>query len=251
MPPLTLHTAIAKSMADRLRARVLDEQRGNLYLGATAPDIRVLTRWDRAHTHFFDLSCFDEQSGVSALFHAHPALAVPEKLDSRTVAFIAGYISHLVMDERWITEVYRPYFGERSPLGGDIRANVLDRALQFSLDSARRDDRDLMAHILHAVLECDLEIEIDFIDRDTLSQWRDLIAQVTEQRPDWERFRQGAIKRLIGAGESENGVEEMTRSLPDIVDEALRHLSRERIDSFLDDSLDASVEAAKEYLGCA
>jgi hypothetical protein len=250
MPPLTLHTAIAKEMADRLHARVLDEQRGNLYLGATAPDIRVITRWDRAQTHFFDLTSFDEQSGVAGLFHTHPALAVPANLDSRTVAFMAGYISHLIMDERWITEVYRPFFGERSALGGDIRANVLDRALQFSLDADRRDDRHLMAHILQAVLECDLEIEIEFIDRDTLGQWRDLIAQVTEQRPDWERFRQGAIKRLVGAGESEDGIEEMTRSLPDIVDEALRHLSRDRINSFLDDSLDASVEAAKEYLEC-
>jgi hypothetical protein len=251
MPPLTLHTAIAKSMADRLRARVLDEQRGNLYLGATAPDIRVITRWDRADTHFFDLTCFDEQSGVSTLFHTHPSLATPSELDARTVAFMAGYISHLVMDERWITEVYRPFFGERSPLGGDIRANILDRALQFSLDADRRDDRELMAHILQAVLESDLEIEVSFIDRDTLSRWRDLIAEVTEQRPDWERFRKGAIRRLVGADASENGVEEMTRSLPDIVDEALRHLSRERIDSFLDDSLEASVLAAKEYLECA
>lgn len=251
MPPLALHTAIAKEMAERLRLPLLDEQRGSLYIGATAPDVRVITRWDRSRTHFFDLSCFDEQSGVAAFFETYPALASPGGLNPQTASFVAGYLSHLIMDEMWITSVYRPYFGERSPLGGDVRANVMDRALQFSLDSDRRDDRDLMAHILDAVLRCDLELEIDFIDRDTLGEWRDLIARVAEATPDWERFREGAMRRLADSGLNCDGFDEMTRSLPDIVDETLSYLSRERIETFLEDSLVASAEAAREYLGCA
>ena len=41
MPPLALHTAIAKDIADRLNLATLDDERGSLYLGSTAPDIRV------------------------------------------------------------------------------------------------------------------------------------------------------------------------------------------------------------------
>ena len=44
MPPLALHTAIAKNVADALRLSALDDERGSLYLGSTAPDIRVMTK---------------------------------------------------------------------------------------------------------------------------------------------------------------------------------------------------------------
>src|SRR3990172_6602042 len=93
MPPLGLHTVIAKEVGDRLRHRVLDAERGNLYLGATAPDIRVITRWERGRTHFFDLHNFDEQSGVAGLFSAYPRLGRPGSLLPGTAAFVAGYVT--------------------------------------------------------------------------------------------------------------------------------------------------------------
>jgi hypothetical protein len=187
MPPLALHTAIAKDIADRLNTAALDDERGSLYLGATAPDIRVITHWERSRTHFFDLDCFDEQSGASALFEAYPVLTNPGDLSPKTRAFTAGYLSHLVTDETWITTVYRPHFGEKSPLGGDIRANVMDRALQFSLDAERRRDRHLMLHVLDAVTRCDIGLDIDLIDDDTLHRWRDVVSDIVQSEPNWER----------------------------------------------------------------
>lgn len=251
MPPLALHTAIAKEVADRLQASALDDERGSLYLGSTAPDIRVITRWERERTHFFDLECFDEQSGVAGLFEAYPDLAQVSLLSHPTRAFVSGYLTHLVTDETWITTVYRPHFGQKSPLGGDLRANVMDRALQFSMDAERRRDRDLMLHVLHAVTRCEVGLDLDLIDADTLGKWRDVIADIVNHEPDWERFRQGAKRHLKLDASSDNGVEEMLRSLPDLVDEALRYLKPERVESFLDDSLKGSVEAVRDYLQCA
>lgn len=251
MPPLALHTAVAKEVADQLRLPALDNERGGLYLGATAPDIRVITRWERERTHFFDLSSFDEQSGVAGLFHAYPALARSKALNAPTLAFVAGYITHLVMDETWINAVYRPYFGEHSPLGGDLRANVMDRALQFSIDSARRNDQDLMLHVLDAITRLDLGIQVDFIDYETLHRWRDVITDIVSQPPDWERFRQGARRHMkISELDSEDGFEELTRSLPDLVDETLRYLTPERVQAFMDDSLRGSIDAVRGYLRC-
>jgi hypothetical protein len=252
MPPLGLHTVIAKQVGDTLRHRLLDDERGNLYLGSTAPDIRVITRWDRERTHFFDLSSFDEQDGVSGLFEAHPQLREPARLAARTAAFVAGYVTHLVMDELWINTIYRPYFGVRSPLGGDIRANIMDRAIQFSIDREKRVDRDLMAHVLDAVTRCDLALEIDFIDPGTLDRWKDVILEVVDHPPDWERFRMIAGRHLREAGvESDEQFEEFLRSLPDLVDETLRYLTEERVAEFMDRSLECSVGAVREYLRCA
>jgi hypothetical protein len=252
MPPLGLHTVIAKQVGDSLRHRLLDDERGNLYLGSTAPDIRVITRWERERTHFFDLRCFEEQDGVAGLFDAYPNLHEPADLNPATAAFIAGYVTHLVMDELWINTIYRPFFGVRSPLGGDIRANIMDRAIQFSLDREKRIDRALMAHVLDAVARCDLSLEIDFIDGGTLDRWKDVILEVVDHPPDWARFRMIAGRHLREAGvESDEQFEEFLRSLPDLVDETLRYLTEERLREFMDRSLECSAGAVKEYLRCA
>ena len=99
MPPLAIHTVIAKQMAERLCVPALDEQRGNVYLGSTAPDIRVITRWDRQRTHFFDIHNFDDQSSARAFLDNNPALADAGVLSQNTQAFLAGYLSHLFVDE--------------------------------------------------------------------------------------------------------------------------------------------------------
>jgi len=252
MPPLAIHTAIARQMADSLRAPELDAQRGNVYLGSTAPDVRVITRWERQRTHYFDIHNFDDQSSVRAFLEDNPALSDAAALGQPSRAFLAGYLSHLIVDEMWIGAVYRPFFGERSALGGTIRANVIDRALQFSLDADRRADPELMTHVLNAVAACDLDLEIGFLDRDTLRQWHGIITEYVRSQPDWDRFRERARKLLQQTGDvTEGGFTEIAESLPDLVDEALRHLSRDRIDDVLRECTSASVRVVREYLACA
>ncbi len=250
MPPLALHTAIAKQVADSLRLPALENERGSLYMGSTAPDIRVITRWERERTHFFDLTRFDEQSGIGGFFRAYPRLARARELDTRTIAFVAGYLTHLVMDETWINSIYRPYFGERSELGGDLRANIMDRALQFSIDSERRLDRDLMLHVLDAIARFDLGLEIEFLDHETLRRWRELMLDIVKQPPDWERFRQGAKRHLKIDVDDDGEFEALAGSLPDLVDETLRYLTPERVEAFMEDSLRDSIGAVRDYLQC-
>src|SRR3970282_2922071 len=108
------------------------------------PVIPASTRGERGPTPFFDLPNFDEQNGVAGLFSAYPRLGQPGSLRPGTAAFVAGYVTHLVMDELWINTIYRPFFGQRSPLGGDVRANIMDRAIQISLERPERIDRELM-----------------------------------------------------------------------------------------------------------
>lgn len=254
MPPLSLHTSLARRIASRLRTNVLNDERGNLYLGATAPDIRVITRWERSRTHFFDLNNFEHQDAVGDFFSANPSLADAAAVSPPTCAFIAGYVSHLVMDANWIAHIYRPFFGRDSELGGDLRANILDRAMQFSLDSDTRDDDELMADVLEAVARCDLELEIDFIDKESLHKWRQVISDFAQTRPDWDRFKSRIRRHLADTGAVDGEGEELAelaRSLPDLVDETLRYLSRERLKEWMDESLEESVAAVREYLRCA
>jgi hypothetical protein len=253
MPPLAIHTRIAKETADVVNSGLLDTARGSLYLGSTTPDVRVLTRWARERTHFFDIHNFEDQSCVDAFFESNPLLADAGSLEAATSAFVAGYLSHLVVDEMWIGSIYRPHFGERSPLSGTLRANVMDRALQFSMDAEARGDEELMAHVLEAVARCDLNLGVDFIDGDTLARWHQVVTDFVQSQPDWERFRSRVRTHLESMGQVTDAgeYEELAQSLPEIVDETLRYLGRERVDEVMRDSLEASVRVVKEYLACA
>jgi hypothetical protein len=248
MPPLALHTVVAKEVADRLGHPILDAERGNLYLGSTSPDIRVITRRDRRLTHFFDLSCFEEQSGVAELLRTCPELADIGRLRPATVAFIAGYISHLVMDETWIIDIYRPFFGERSSLAGALKANIKDRAIQFALDQEKRADNQLMAHVLDELARSDLALEVNFIDGETLARWRGIIIDLARRPLDWEIFRYAATRHLRESGIDGEAAREYAQALPDIIEATRKYLSEERIQTVLDDSRRRSLEAVKEYL---
>jgi hypothetical protein len=249
MPALALHAAVASRIADQLRHRALDVDAGSLYLGATAPDIHILMGWERERTHFFDLREFEEQSAVAAMFKAHPALARPAELSPSTVAFVSGYISHLVMDEVWINDVYRPFFSRSSPMAGDRRANIMDRAVQYDLDRQARTDRQAMSNIVKEIARPALNLEVGFIDAGALERWRELMAESLNHSPDWERFRYFGGRALKAAGvDTPAAFAEFVKTLPDLVAEASDYLSRERLEAFLEKSLNEGRQAIKEYL---
>jgi hypothetical protein len=249
VPPLGLHTVVAKEIGDRLRHPILDGHRGALYLGSTTPDIRVLTRWDRQVTHFFDLTNFGHQDGVAEFLRAQPHLADAHAIPPHMAAFVAGYITHLVMDEIWITQIYRPFFGERSPLGGDCWANILDRAVQFSMDREGRRDPELVAHIVSELARADMGIDLGFVDAETMSRWREITLRVASRPPEWERFRFIASRYLEEAGiETPEAFAQFVKTLPQLVEEAVRYLTPERIRFFLETSVEKGMEAVRAYL---
>jgi len=147
MPLLYLHLSLANEAAELLRHPVVDLNMGDYLVGSISPDVHYIGGVFRKETHFFD---FDEQeceSGTSLFFKAHPDLAGGSKLDTATKSFVAGYLSHLIADEIWIKDIYRPFFGNSSSLSGDPTANVLDRLLQFELDRRAREDKLKMTAI--------------------------------------------------------------------------------------------------------
>ena len=249
MPPLSLHMGIAKELADSLRHKSLAADLGAYYLGSTTPDIRVITRWERERTHFFDLNELGHQDGVAALFREHPELADPSCLNASTRCFVAGYVSHLVMDEVWIEDVYRPFFGEQSSWGGDARANVLDRVLQYELDRQERTKREIMEDVRRELAASALEIQVGFIDAESLRRWRDISVEVAAHAPDWASFRYlaGRYLKAYGIGTPE-ALEEFIKGVPEMLSETVQHVGWDRIQAFLDQSRSQTMRAIEDYL---
>ena len=115
MPNLPMHIYVCQQVAIDLDWGYVHDHPGAAYLGSTTPDIRAMTKWDRARTHFSDLSVTHVGAGVEKMFTLHPHLAGSNNgLSPQTRSFLLGYVSHLVADETWITTMFRPHFAPDS-----------------------------------------------------------------------------------------------------------------------------------------
>jgi hypothetical protein len=249
MPPIGLHLVLADRLSKALDNASVRDHLGPYLLGSTAPDIRILTREDRRMTHFFDLSVYDHQDSVGAFLSAHDHLVDPGRLNADTRGFVAGYISHLVMDEVYITRVYREYFRRHDEMGGSIRANVMDRLLQFDLERTYGNDPGLSNSIC-AALSCTLEnVNVGFIEAETLERWRGVAKDVAERNMDWERMRGMIANHLSRAGMGEGAeASEFLDSLPALLDETIAHVTNAEVDGFIERSLEAAAGAVEAYL---
>lgn len=249
MPSLGSHLASARVLAQRLAHRSIDADRGSYYLGATAPDIRVLTKLDREHTHFFTLDDFESQDSVARLFREQPQLRDAIQLDATTRAFMAGYLTHLLMDQRYIERIYRDFFGTSSVYADDPRGNVLDRVLQYEMDRREREDVGAMAEIREAIAGGNVEADIRFIEQATLRQWREVACDIAGQPPTWDRFRRMASRHLQNAGMAgEDEIEQFYRNLPEVLKETIDHVTEERMREFIDLTIEDTTNQLREYL---
>ena len=254
MPPLVTHMIGAVRAGGQVDANgvSLDQRNGDYLLGATTPDIRVLTRWDRERTHFFDIYDDDHQDGVENFFSAHRSFRDPANLSAETRAWVAGYLTHVIMDQEYVLQIYRPFFGSRSVLGGNSHANLLDRVLQYELDRRERESGDQMRQIRQALFGSAVEIDAGFVDRPLLTRWRDTTAAMTEHPPDWERFSFIASRHLKSAGiESESGLREFMETIPELLDDTMSHVEQSALDGFFESTAERTATVLRDWLGAA
>lgn len=248
MPSLGSHLTSAYGLASRLGHPQIDADRGAYYLGSTAPDMRILMRVDRKLTHFFDLTDFAQQDSVARMFEEHPQLGEAASLDAATRAFLAGYITHLLMDQHYIESIYRQFFGERSALGGDIWANLLDRTLQYEMNRRELADEAALTDVRTAIDASQSTVGVDFIDAALWPEWRDFTRGITHQRPDWERFAGVMHIHLRRGGFSDEAIEELANDPPKVVQQAFEAVSEERLGRYLEEATELAFERLREYL---
>jgi len=245
-----MHLSIAWEVAHRLHHPVIDQNMGGYLVGSTLPDVHILGQISRAQSHFFDLEEASPESGARAIFEAYPQLARKQELDSAMRSLVAGYLSHLITDEVWILDIYRPLFGSSSPLGQEPMANVLDRAVQYELDRREREDREMMEEIRDEVYRWEPELGLEIIDDATLSWWRDFVCAATARDPTMALFPHFAHRYLVPKYKLDpQQLERFLAELPAKLEWALDYVTADRIAAFKQKSIADSMAAAREYLG--
>lgn len=249
MPLLYLHLSIAKDAADRLGHPVIESQVGSYLGGAISPDAHFVSSVSRSDTHFFDLQASECESGASFIFKTNPALSRGIDIDAATRSFVAGYLSHLVTDEIWTLDIYRPFFGNTSPLGGDTEANTLDRLLQYETDRWERQDKEKLEIIRAELCNWKPEVGIDFIESGALRDWLNFVCATTAREVTLGDFRLFAQHFLISR--EKVGVEQLDpflEALPSKLDWAIEYVTPQRLQAFRQKAVDRSVAVVGEYL---
>ncbi|MSP79330.1 MAG: hypothetical protein EXR67_07285 [Dehalococcoidia bacterium] len=250
MPNLPTHVALAAENADKLDIPLLKEHAGPYLLGSTTPDIRIITRRPREDTHFTTLDSIGITTGVEALFAAHPELADSSKLSEPTAAFLLGYCTHLIADQAWITNVYRPFFGNPAVFPNRVEANVLDRALQLELDRQRW---DLVQSSTPFFIGATRGIEIGFISPDTLLAWNEWIQDYLARDFTWERLRflAGRRQEETHLDSAHKVAEEFLRSPDKGLKKLAEKVSVANMRHYREQTLEHCLTVSKEYLKCA
>ena len=193
----------------------LNENMGCYLLGSTAPDVRVITRKGREPYHFASLDFKEVGAGIAGLFREHPQLAKTEHGPTRS--FMAGYITHLTLDETWITRMYRPLFGSDGVFENEAEGAVMDRVMQMELDTLAFERLDVLKMQLAGFSG---GVDIPFIDGDTLAEWHEWVTEFVSREFTWERLRFMAMR--ITRGDESHPAQaiaaDFIRGMPDTLD---------------------------------
>jgi hypothetical protein len=155
------------------------------------------------------------------------------------------------MDEQYITGIYRRFFANHEQLGGTMRANVMDRLLQFELDREYGNDAELKRTICEALSGTVEGIQSGFVDTATLERWRQVSYDMAARQMDWDRMRSMISNHLrFGGLEEGETLTGFLDSLPELLDETIAHITSAEVDSFVQRSTAAAREAVGRYLGC-
>ncbi len=247
MPNLPAHMDLAKQVAQRLDCDVVEANMGCYLLGSTSPDIRIITRRRREEYHFTTLDFKDVGAGVQGLFEAHPGLRVANGHSGPTQAFVAGYITHLIADETWISRMFRPFFGNRDVFEDETYGLVLDRVMQLELD---RQSWDIADSLKSSLATSTSAIDIDFIESQQLTEWAQWIISFIDKGFAWERLH--FMARRIASGDESHPAFQMADEFVADVSQGMEHLEElvplGNLDEYKRLTFDGLVEAVGNYL---
>lgn len=181
MPTPFQHLIYARDILadDRLPETIrqaINAHLGAFLLGNTAVDVQSLTGQPRFDTHFYHVHGDSTARACETLLAAYPELANPRQLNPAHAAFVSGYLAHLVWDECWLRDVFRPFYMESSLWPDRLTRNIHHNALRVLLDRQaevalrRRSD---LAPLLRSVQP---NHWLPFVQPEALSRWRDWVA---------------------------------------------------------------------------
>jgi hypothetical protein len=248
MPTPIQHLVIANDvLADPalppVAREVLAAQRGAFWFGTIAPDVQTVSGQTREATHFFTLPPTDTRPAHQILFAAHPALAHAHSLTRAQAAFMAGYVSHLALDELWIAQVFIPSFGPEAEWDTFRERLLIHNVLRTWLD--QRDQSRLGDDVSGTLARVEPRRWLPFVSDLYLRLWRDEIAAELAPGATIRTVEVFAERLHVPPAEFHR----MLESPAELQQRVLIHIPLGCVDKFYADARAVSVRLIAEYLG--
>jgi hypothetical protein len=221
--------------------RLLARQRGPFVLGHTAPDVKTVSGQRREECHFYTVPRTSERPACDTLFDAYPSLAQADGLPRAQAAFVAGYVSHLLVDEIWLDDVFEHYFlQDWAPPRERL---FLHNVLRTWMDS--RDQGKLNGHIVQALREAEPDSWLPFVEDRHLRVWRDWL--VEQLAPGRSMHTAEVFARRMGIQTGD--VEAVARSPQQMEARVFRYFPRTALVSFRETAYMRSIALVDSYFG--
>lgn len=250
MPNLPMHIYLCQQVAIELDWGYAHDHAGAAYLGSTTPDIRAMTKWERARTHFSDLSVPAIGAGVRRMFELHPHLAGGDNgLTPETRAFLLGYVSHLVADEAWITTMFRPHFDAANRITDTaVEAHIWDRALQLDMDNVVLQGNGGLSAQNDAIASLEQMPALGFLQDELIDEWRGWVARLLGWDFTWERLKR-ALNRMYRDDDGvQQAVDGFLADMPRSLERVYERVPRQLIEDYRQRVIDETKAQAREYL---
>jgi hypothetical protein len=194
LPTPVQHLVIAEkilassALPDAIRTQICQNKAvcGAFFLGHIAPDVQVVSGQSRESTHFFALPPINQRPAYEIMLAKYPNLVDLQGTSPAQLAFTIGYISHLMLDECWVREVFFPVFGPDQIWGDRRERFLLHNVLRTWLD--QHDLPKLREGIDNWLRYAHPNGWLPFVEDRFLRQWRDLVA---------DQFAPGAGMRTV------------------------------------------------------
>ncbi|SVD96122.1 uncharacterized protein METZ01_LOCUS448976, partial [marine metagenome] len=233
MPNLPTHLYIAQSAKNYISDPLINKYESFYLLGATAPDIKTLSKISREQSHFVELNCFNNiGDGAQRLLEKHPTI---KQVSGVHKAFWAGYISHLILDETWIIQMYRTKFAQNIDPANSNYLQVMDRAAQLHLDKISYAHNNNWVELLQPI---NYNLQISFIPNANLNDWKEFLISHINNGFNWERIKFMA-KRIAGGNKNHpalNYADDFIKNLPESINEIYKYVPEYNMRYFLHNS---------------
>ena len=241
-----MHLALAEEILGRADLpadvrRLLIGRRGSFLLGTTAPDVQTVSGQARDETHFYSIPRTSDRLAHKTLFAAHPVLACAQPLPPAQVAFVAGYIAHLLLDELWLADIFQRYFlRDWAPLRERL---FLHNVLRTWIDC--QDQQRLNGSVVTALRKAEPRGWLPFVHDRCLRTWRDWL--VEQLGPGRSVQTAEVFARRMGVSAAE--VEAVLVSPQQMEERIFRRIPYAALQSFHDAGYERSVALIRWYVG--
>ncbi len=220
------------------------EARSAFLLGAISPDVRAISGQTREETHFFTIPPADPRPAQAVMLEAWPTLRNAAALSRPHAAFVAGYITHLVMDQTWVEQVVMPALFVEGTRWDTGHPNWRLYAILMTYLEYRAAAR-LPTGVVEALLRASPDRWLPFVADTYLTAWRDHVTQ---------HIREGGARRLSAmfahaSGLEPDDLEAIVLSEERMAAEAFCAVPRERLVAFENETQARSLRAVLDYLG--